>query len=211
MENSETTYGKIIRTWAKRSTREKILINHDCRQTIITLFEGFVDLLRDDFMEKDRSRGIYFTQDWVSLPGVILYQELADDDRGIPNKDFVVCSRKNNEAENEEKTWTKGDGYTIFDRGRWSGDDISLLSSEEIDRHISTEGDGVETFFSSFFGEDGYAIFDRMRWSFIHCGGDGVSFTVECGVCDFSITQEEKIWKINVRENRFLNCSHYQK
>ncbi|XVF76120.1 hypothetical protein PTKIN_Ptkin13bG0240300 [Pterospermum kingtungense] len=33
---------------------------------------GFVDLLRDDFIEKDRSRGIYFTQDWVSLPGVLL-------------------------------------------------------------------------------------------------------------------------------------------
>ncbi|KAI5650764.1 hypothetical protein M9H77_36769 [Catharanthus roseus] len=32
---------------------------------------GFVDLLRDDFFEKDRSRGIYFTQDWVSLPGVL--------------------------------------------------------------------------------------------------------------------------------------------
>ncbi|KAL5067431.1 hypothetical protein RYX36_018318 [Vicia faba] len=32
---------------------------------------GFVDLLRDDYIEKDRSRGIYFTQDWVSLPGVI--------------------------------------------------------------------------------------------------------------------------------------------
>nr|AAC49722.1 ribulose-1,5-bisphosphate carboxylase/oxygenase large subunit [Aphyllon corymbosum] len=32
---------------------------------------GFVDLLRDDFIEKDRSRGIYFPQDWVSLPGVI--------------------------------------------------------------------------------------------------------------------------------------------
>ncbi|CAN4119574.1 unnamed protein product [Withania somnifera] len=29
---------------------------------------GFVDLLRDDFVEQDRSRGIYFTQDWVSLP-----------------------------------------------------------------------------------------------------------------------------------------------
>jgi ribulose-bisphosphate carboxylase large chain len=32
---------------------------------------GFVDLLRDDFIEKDRSRGIYFTQDWVSMPGVM--------------------------------------------------------------------------------------------------------------------------------------------
>ncbi|KAI9080608.1 hypothetical protein K1719_037414 [Acacia pycnantha] len=28
---------------------------------------GFVDLLRDDYIEKDRSRGIYFTQDWVSM------------------------------------------------------------------------------------------------------------------------------------------------
>ncbi|KAF1876731.1 hypothetical protein Lal_00031546 [Lupinus albus] len=32
---------------------------------------GFVDLLHDDFVEKDRSRGIYFTQDWVSLLGVL--------------------------------------------------------------------------------------------------------------------------------------------
>jgi ribulose-bisphosphate carboxylase large chain len=32
---------------------------------------GFVDLLRDDFIEKDCSRGIFFTQDWVSMPGVI--------------------------------------------------------------------------------------------------------------------------------------------
>uniref|UniRef100_A0ACD6AU20 Uncharacterized protein n=1 Tax=Avena sativa TaxID=4498 RepID=A0ACD6AU20_AVESA len=27
---------------------------------------GFVDLLRDDFIEKDRARGIFFTQDWHS-------------------------------------------------------------------------------------------------------------------------------------------------
>jgi hypothetical protein len=26
---------------------------------------GFVDLLRDDYVEKDRSRGIFFTQDWA--------------------------------------------------------------------------------------------------------------------------------------------------
>jgi ribulose-bisphosphate carboxylase large chain len=32
---------------------------------------GFVDLLRDDFIEKDRARGIFFTQDWASMPGVI--------------------------------------------------------------------------------------------------------------------------------------------
>ncbi|CAI9272095.1 unnamed protein product [Lactuca saligna] len=32
---------------------------------------GFVDLLCDDFIEKDRSHGIYFTHDWVSLPSVL--------------------------------------------------------------------------------------------------------------------------------------------
>ncbi|KAH7282184.1 hypothetical protein KP509_35G017400 [Ceratopteris richardii] len=32
---------------------------------------GFVHLLHDDYIEKDRKRGIYFTQDWVSMPGVI--------------------------------------------------------------------------------------------------------------------------------------------
>ena len=32
---------------------------------------GFVDLMRDDYVAKDRSRGIYFEQEWRSLPGVI--------------------------------------------------------------------------------------------------------------------------------------------
>ncbi|MBA0638405.1 hypothetical protein Godav_022051 [Gossypium davidsonii] len=32
---------------------------------------GFVDLLHDDFIKKDRSCGIYFTQDWVSMPGAL--------------------------------------------------------------------------------------------------------------------------------------------
>jgi ribulose-bisphosphate carboxylase large chain len=32
---------------------------------------GFVDLMRDNYVQKDRSRGIYFTQDWCSLPGVM--------------------------------------------------------------------------------------------------------------------------------------------
>ncbi|MHC5832001.1 MAG: RuBisCO large subunit C-terminal-like domain-containing protein, partial [Nostoc sp.] len=32
---------------------------------------GFVDLLRENYIEQDKSRGIYFTQDWASLPGVM--------------------------------------------------------------------------------------------------------------------------------------------
>jgi ribulose-bisphosphate carboxylase large chain len=32
---------------------------------------GFVDLLRDDYIEKDYSHGIFFTQDWVSMSDVI--------------------------------------------------------------------------------------------------------------------------------------------
>ena len=32
---------------------------------------GFVDLLRDNLIQQDNKRGVYFLQDWVSLPGVI--------------------------------------------------------------------------------------------------------------------------------------------
>ena len=32
---------------------------------------GFVDLMRDAVVEKDRDRGVYFTQEWGSLPGVM--------------------------------------------------------------------------------------------------------------------------------------------
>jgi len=32
---------------------------------------GFVDLMREDHVEEDRSRGIFFTQDWASMPGVM--------------------------------------------------------------------------------------------------------------------------------------------
>jgi ribulose-bisphosphate carboxylase large chain len=31
---------------------------------------GFVDLMRENYIEEDRSRGIFFTQDWASMPGV---------------------------------------------------------------------------------------------------------------------------------------------
>jgi len=31
---------------------------------------GFVDLMREDYIEKDRSRGIYFSQDWAGMGGV---------------------------------------------------------------------------------------------------------------------------------------------
>ncbi len=32
---------------------------------------GFVDLMREDYVEEDRSRGIFFTQDYASMPGVM--------------------------------------------------------------------------------------------------------------------------------------------
>ena len=32
---------------------------------------GFVDLMRENYIEQDSSRGIYFTQDWASTPGVM--------------------------------------------------------------------------------------------------------------------------------------------
>jgi ribulose-bisphosphate carboxylase large chain len=36
---------------------------------VITL--GFVDLMRDEHVEQDRSRGVFFTQNWASLPAVM--------------------------------------------------------------------------------------------------------------------------------------------
>ncbi|KAK4362678.1 hypothetical protein RND71_017919 [Anisodus tanguticus] len=52
--------------------------NHIHSGTVIGKFEGerditlgFVDLLCDDYVEQDQSHDIYFTQDWVSLPGVL--------------------------------------------------------------------------------------------------------------------------------------------
>jgi ribulose-bisphosphate carboxylase large chain len=32
---------------------------------------GFVDLMRDAVVEKDRTRGVFFSQNWASLPGVM--------------------------------------------------------------------------------------------------------------------------------------------
>nr|AGT48716.1 ribulose-1,5-bisphosphate carboxylase/oxygenase large subunit [Chaetomorpha valida] len=32
---------------------------------------GFVDLMRDELVQQDRSRGVYFTQDWAALPSVM--------------------------------------------------------------------------------------------------------------------------------------------
>nr|QOH25810.1 ribulose-1,5-bisphosphate carboxylase/oxygenase large subunit [Chaetomorpha antennina] len=32
---------------------------------------GFVDLIRDELVQQDRSRGVYFTQDWAALPSVM--------------------------------------------------------------------------------------------------------------------------------------------
>ena len=32
---------------------------------------GFIDLMRDDHVDQDRSRGIYFTQEWASMPSVM--------------------------------------------------------------------------------------------------------------------------------------------
>merc|ERR1711879_893189 len=55
-------------------------MGYNCSQTLSTSIKlegereitlGFVDLIRDDFVAKDRSRGIYFEQEWSAIPGVI--------------------------------------------------------------------------------------------------------------------------------------------
>ena len=32
---------------------------------------GFVDLMRDESIQQDRDRGVFFTQDWMSMPAVM--------------------------------------------------------------------------------------------------------------------------------------------
>ncbi|MBA0755286.1 hypothetical protein Gogos_020670, partial [Gossypium gossypioides] len=60
---------KALRMFGGDRIHAAIVVGKLKRERDITL--GFVDLLRDDFIEKYRSRGIYFTQDWVSMPCVL--------------------------------------------------------------------------------------------------------------------------------------------
>nr|GEV73909.1 ribulose-1, chloroplastic [Tanacetum cinerariifolium] len=78
---------------------------------------GFVDLLRDDFIEKDRSRGIYFTQDWVSLPGDLPVASGGNAPGAIANRVALeACVQARNEG---RVLATEGDEI-IREATKWS-------------------------------------------------------------------------------------------
>nr|AYD72452.1 ribulose-1,5-bisphosphate carboxylase/oxygenase large subunit [Batophora oerstedii]AYD72482.1 ribulose-1,5-bisphosphate carboxylase/oxygenase large subunit [Batophora occidentalis] len=130
---------------------------------------GFVDLMRDDYIEKDRSRGIYFTQDWVGLGGVIpvasggihvwhmpALVEIFGDDAclqfgggtlGHPwgNAPGAVANRVALEActqaRNEGRNLAREGGDIIRDAAKWSPE---LAAACEVWKEIKFEFDIVD-------------------------------------------------------------------
>ncbi|KAK8346050.1 hypothetical protein V6Z11_A07G191200 [Gossypium hirsutum] len=117
---------------------------------------GFVDLLRDDFIEKDRSRGIYFTQDWVSMPGVLPVAsggihvwhmpaliEIFGDDSG--NALGAVANRVALEAcvqaRNEGRDLAREGNEIIREASKWSPE---LAVACEVWKAIKFEFDAVD-------------------------------------------------------------------
>ncbi|PHT42604.1 Ribulose bisphosphate carboxylase large chain [Capsicum baccatum] len=104
---------------------------------------GFVDLLCDDFVEQDRSQSIYFTQDWVSLPGVLHVSSEGND-----------LAREGNEIICEASKWSpKIDsaceqcGYhlkmsssnrieLLVNPGTWDPMDEDMVSLDPIEFHL---------------------------------------------------------------------------
>ncbi|TXG60896.1 hypothetical protein EZV62_012259 [Acer yangbiense] len=95
---------------------------------------GFVDLLRDDFIEKDRSRGIYFTQDWVSLLGV------------LPVASGAVANRVALEAcvqgRNEGRDLAREGNEIIHEASKWSAE---LAAACEVWKEIKFEFEAMDT------------------------------------------------------------------
>ncbi|KAL9419578.1 hypothetical protein AB3S75_037360 [Citrus x aurantiifolia] len=131
---------------------------------------GFVDLPCDDFVEKDRSRGIYFTQDWVSIPGVIpvasgdihvwhmpALTEIFGDDSALQfgggtlghpwgNAPGAVANRVALEAcvqaRNEGRDLTREGNEIIWEASKWSPESAAAC---EVWKAIKFEFDAVDT------------------------------------------------------------------
>jgi ribulose-bisphosphate carboxylase large chain len=131
---------------------------------------GFVDLMRDACIEKDRSRGIYFTQDWCSMPGVMpvasggihvwhmpALVEIFGDDAclqfgggtlGHPwgNAPGAVANRVALEActqaRNEGRNLAREGGDVIRAAAKWSPE---LAAACEVWKEIKFEFDTVDT------------------------------------------------------------------
>jgi ribulose-bisphosphate carboxylase large chain len=124
---------------------------------------GFVDLLRDDFIEKYRSRGIYFTQYWVSMPGVLpvasegihiwhmpALTEIFGDDSvlqfGGGNAPGAVTNRVSLEAcvqaRNEGCDLAREGNEVIREASKWSPE---LVVAYEVWKEIKFEFEAIDT------------------------------------------------------------------
>ena len=131
---------------------------------------GFVDLMREDYVEEDRSRGIFFTQDYASMPGVMpvasggihvwhmpaLVEIFGDDSclqfgggtLGHPwgNAPGATANRVALEAciqaRNEGRNLAREGNDVIREACRWSPE---LASACELWKEITFEFDAVDT------------------------------------------------------------------
>ena len=131
---------------------------------------GFVDLLRENYIEQDKSRGVYFTQDWASMPGVMAVAsggihvwhmpalvEIFGDDSvlqfgggtlGHPwgNAPGATANRVALEAcvqaRNEGRNLTREGGDILREAGKWSPE---LAAALDLWIEIKFEFDTVDT------------------------------------------------------------------
>jgi ribulose-bisphosphate carboxylase large chain len=131
---------------------------------------GFVDLMREDYVEEDRSRGVFFTQDYASLPGVMpvasggihvwhmpaLVEIFGDDSclqfgggtLGHPwgNAPGATANRVALEAcvqaRNEGRSLAREGNDVLREAGRWSPE---LAAALDLWKEIKFEFDTVDT------------------------------------------------------------------
>merc|ERR1712203_428833 len=94
---------------------------------------GFVDLMRDDYIAKDRSRGIYFAQEWAAIPGVMPVASGACANRVA----LEACVQ----ARNEGKDLARQGGDVLRAAAKWSPE---LAAACEVWKEIKFEFDTVD-------------------------------------------------------------------
>ncbi|TYH57129.1 hypothetical protein ES332_D08G068300v1 [Gossypium tomentosum] len=95
---------------------------------------GFFDLLHDDFIGKDRSRDIYFTQDWVSMLG----DPWGNAPGAVANRVALkVCVQARNEGHNLAREGNE----IIREVSKWS---LELGATCEVWKAIIFEFDVVD-------------------------------------------------------------------
>eukprot|EP01024_Parvocaulis_polyphysoides_P043992 TRINITY_DN4042_c0_g1_i1.p1 TRINITY_DN4042_c0_g1~~TRINITY_DN4042_c0_g1_i1.p1 ORF type:complete len:439 (-),score=33.85 TRINITY_DN4042_c0_g1_i1:42-1358(-) len=180
---------------------------------------GFVDLMRDDYIEKDRSRGIYFTQDWLGRGGVFpvasggihvwhmpALVEIFGDDAclqfgggtlGHPwgNAPGAVANRVALEAcvqaRNEGRNLAREGGDIIRDAAKWSPE---LAAACEVWKEIKFEFDIVDKLQSI------HTLFFKLRTTQL-TNSQTVGTKCHGG-------EAPTVWEFQDRKSTRLNSSH---